>query len=346
MANRGAVPGLASWMWLQSIATVVISVMTFAWVEYFSNVLLGQNPDYQPVLALGMIGPMAALMGTLSYVFSRRSTRYLGTIVTGIERVSQGDFETRLDLTTAGSLRDVFIKFNKMVAELAKVQTLRDDFVNSFSHEFRTPITSIQGFANLLLEEAVTEEERRRYLSIIAIESQRLAELATSTLLLAKLESQQILFETRPLALDEQLRRCLVLLSPQWQAKGLVLEPDLAEVTLPGDANLLPQVWLNLLTNAIHHTPEGGAITVALVREGSFALVRVADTGAGMDEATVAQIFQKYFQGHGAASSRGLGLGLSIAKRIVDLHQGQIRATSRVGQGTVLEVWLPLGSTS
>ena len=310
-------------------------------VEYFFNVALRDYvPAYDPILGIGMIVPMGIVVGLISYVAMQTTNRHLSGLIAGISRVADGDFAARLNVEKGGPFKGVYSNFNRMSAELQGVQTLRKDFIDQFSHEFKTPIMSINGFATLLLEEKVSEEERRQYLSIIASESERLADLSSSTLLLAGLESQRFVLNKEPYALDEQIRQCVILMAPQWTKKALDLSAELDPVIYKGNADLMKQVWINLLSNAIKFTPEHGEISVCLKESGGTIAVAVSDTGKGMSSEETARAFEKYYQGDPSRSSKGLGLGLAIAKRIVELCDGRIEAHSSLGEGSVFTVYL------
>ena len=221
------------------------------------------------------------------------------------------------------------------------VQTLREDFINSFSHEFKTPITAVSGFAELLQEPGLTEEERSQYLQIIAEEAHRLANLANSTLLMSRLESQHSIPEKEPFPLDEQIKRCTILLSSAWEKKRIAFSADLEPVSYVGNEELMRHVWLNLLNNAIKFTPEGGEVSVTLQCSPEQIQVRISDTGIGMSPEMMTHIFDQYYQGEPNHTEKGLGLGLSIVHRIVELCGGQILVDSIPDQGSVFTVLLP-----
>ncbi len=329
------------WFIIQTIAVMIASVCIYAAVDFYDNSILMGNRNYDPIRAIGMFFPMGLVMGAISYLSSRKAYQYLSRLVKGIEKVAAGNFEIQLDPGEAGPLTNVFVNFNKMVKELQSVQTLRNDFINSFSHEFKTPITSINGFASLLLEENVSEEDRRKYLRIIADESGRLAALSNHSLLLSKLESQQFVVDRKPYSLDEQIKQCAILLSNEWNKKNIEVTAELEQIQYNGDANLMQHVWINLLSNAIKFTPEHGEITISLKREGSFIKFAISDTGRGMSEKEEARIFVKYYQGDPSHSGKGLGLGLSIVKRIVELCGGKIEVNSVVNEGSTFTISLP-----
>ena len=262
-------------------------------------------------------------------------------LMDGLRAVAGGDYTIRLPEEKRQLLADLYKDFNHMTEELQSVRTLREDFANSYSHEFKTPITAIKGFAELLSEPDITDEERTQYLRIIQEESARLAELTNRTLLLTRLESQRFVPDQSTFALDEQIRRCAILLSRNWEEKKLSFTAELDGVAYTGSEELLRQVWLNLLTNAIRHTPPGGEIGMTLKKERGEAVVSVWDTGEGMPPEVQAHIFEKYYQG-GDGKKQGLGLGLSIVRRVVELSGGRIEVSSQPHQGSVFTVYLPL----
>lgn len=337
--SYGSGASLGRWMLNEALVVVVASTCTFAGLEYVTNRVLRQDPLYDPIYAVGMILPMGLVMGLVAYFFARRTNRSLSQLTDGITQVARGGFQVELEVAKAGPLKDVFLDFNKMTRELKTVQILRDDFINSFSHEFKTPITSIQGFASLLLEVSVSEEERNRYLQIIATESARLADLAHRTLLLSRLESQELILDQQWYSLDEELKQCAILLSARWEEKQIRFSVQLERVSHWGNAELMKQVWINLLSNAIQFTPPGGSVTLRL-RQGSRIAVAFEDTGVGMTEEQRLRIFDKYYQADPSRTGRGLGLGLSIVRRIVELCGGTIEVRSTVDQGSVFTVFL------
>ena len=224
---------------------------------------------------------------------------------------------------------------------MKKLEKARGDFIATISHEFKTPITAVSGFAELLQEPGLTEEERSQYLQIIAEEAHRLANLANSTLLMSRLESQHSIPEKEPFSLDEQIKRCTILLSSAWEKKRIAFSADLEPVSYVGNEELMRHVWINLLNNAIKFTPEGGEVSVTLQCSPEQIQVRISDTGIGMSPEMMSHIFDQYYQGEPNRTEKGLGLGLSIVHRIVELCGGQIQVDSIPDQGSVFTVLLP-----
>jgi signal transduction histidine kinase len=325
---------------MPTIIVMISSVCIYATVDFIDNYIVLGNKHYESVRAIGMFFPMGAVMWIISYFSIKSAYKYISKLIKGINHVANGDFNIRLNPDNAGPLKDVYINFNKMGAELQSVQALRNDFVNNFSHEFKTPITSINGFATLLLEENIAEEDKQKYLQIIANESERLASLADSSLLLSKLESQQLIVDKKPYSLDEQIKQCAILLSKEWNKKDIEFTAELEQSQYNGSSDLMQHVWINLLTNAIKYTPEHGEIIVTLEKAGSFIKFAVSDTGKGMSEEEMARIFDRYYQGD-SSSNKGLGLGLAIVKRIIDLCGGKIEVNSVVNEGSTFTVFLP-----
>ena len=176
-------------------------------------------------------------------------------------------------------------------------------------------------------------------------ESERLANMSANVLLLTKLENQQIITDKTVYALDEQLRSCILLMEKQWSEKNLDLRLDLDELQYEGNEEMMSHIWVNLISNAIKFSPEGGVLEVSCMRVQDFIIVHVRDEGQGMDVATQARIFEKFYQGDSAHATEGNGLGLSLVKRIVDLCQGKITVNSAPGQGTTFSVYLPIEQT-
>lgn len=332
---------LRNWLICQAVLITIASTMTFAFLDFLRAMAYGSG-DYEPIFAIGMIVPIAGVSGVLFFFFSRRLSRHINGLTDGLRTVADGDFSVKLDEKDGGPLATAYEDFNKMCMELQSVQTLRSDFVNNFSHEFKTPITAIAGFAELLQDPSLAQEERSQYLEVIAQESVRLAELSNSTLLLSRLDSQQFIPDRVPYSLDEQIKQCAILLSNAWDQKQLAFSADLQEVTYLGNAEMIRHVWLNLLNNAIKYTPAGGEVEVRMTVRDGAAVVSVTDTGIGMSPEVQARVFDKYYQGDASHAEKGLGLGLSIVHRIVELCGGHIEVESKEGEGSTFRVSLPL----
>ncbi|HJA28931.1 MAG TPA: HAMP domain-containing histidine kinase [Candidatus Olsenella pullicola] len=284
---------------------------------------------------------------------NRTLVRPLRLFTAALAELARGNFDFRLE-RPRGTVHlreaDEFVEsFNTAARELAGTEMMRESFISDFSHEFRTPINSLCGFAQLLREDDLTPEERAEYLDIIIEESQRLAGLSERVLALSKIEHVEILPEVERVDVAEQLRRAVVMLEPKWSRRGVRVDVSADPCVIDGNADYLMQLWVNLIDNAVKFSPEGGTVSVALYggrqgeegHEAGEVTCWVSDEGCGMDEATREHLFDRFYQGDTSHAGEGSGLGLALAARIVELHRGSIDVQSSPGRGSVFEVRLP-----
>ncbi len=257
-------------------------------------------------------------------------------------RVQEGDFDVRLPDREPGEVGELMRSFNEMTEALGRTAYLQKDFISSVSHEFKTPIASIRGFAKMLQMPGLTEEQKAEYIDLIAKESERLSRLSETLLRLSALEQQAAPANIGEFSLDEQLRQVILRLEPTWSAKDIGWQLDLDETTIQSDEALVNHVWVNLIQNAIKFSPEGSTITVSVQSEGDRAIVCVTDEGCGMDAPTVARIFDRFYQADKSRKQEGVGLGLALVKRILDIMGGDVKVRSAVGKGSTFRVSLPL----
>ena len=266
--------------------------------------------------------------------------------IAAMKELANGNFAVRVEHAEHGYTPREMVEFeqsfNKAAKELGSTEILRKDFINNFSHEFKTPIVSISGFADLLLEKQLPPEDQKEYLTIIRDESRRLADLATNILTLNRVESQTILTDKAAFPLDEQLRQSVLVTQQKWRQKELDFDADLVPAEYTGSEGLLKEVWLNLLDNAAKFSPEGGTVAVNLRKEKSALMVSVTDQGEGMRADTQAHIFEQFYQGDTSHTTQGNGLGLAMVKKVLELHGGSIQVNSAPGQGSCFTVTLPI----
>ncbi len=281
------------------------------------------------------------LVGTIvAAVASRIPLQPIRVLINGMNRLANGEFQTRIDLHGGEMGKDLSESFNTLAAELQNTEMFRSDFVNNFSHEFKTPIVSILGFAKLLNRGSVPPEQQKEYLTIIEEEAQRLSILATRVLDLTRVENQSILTDITRFNVSEQIRNCVLLLEKQWTQKQLELELDMEDHMISGNEELLKQVWINLLDNGIKFSPQGGRLEIAVHRDRDGILFKARNFGQKISEQDIKRIFRKFYQGDNSHSSEGTGIGLAIVKRIVDLHKGRVNAYNE-DTAVVFTVWLP-----
>ena len=277
-------------------------------------------------------------------VVSRSTTDPIRTLTRATKQIASGNFDVQVNIRNrAEEFEELQNNFNLMARELQANEYLKKDFVSGVSHELRTPLSVIGGYAKLLREDnMLTEEERREYLDLIISETDRLTDLTSNMLRLSRMDSEQIQPRRETFSLDEQLRQAVLLLEPKWSAKDLEMDVDLPEISWEGDAELLMQVWTNLIGNAVKYTDEG-EIRIRAEETGEAVRVTVEDTGCGMEPEVLARAFDRFYQADTSRRREGSGLGLAIVRRIVELHGGTVTAESEPGKGSRFTVILPAG---
>lgn len=280
--------------------------------------------------------------GIANFFLVPKVIRPIEALIEATTKVAAGDFGVQIPEDIGdGEILELVQSFNAMTRELASIEIFRNDFIRDFSHEFKTPIVSMKGFAGQLKNQSLSEEERNMYCDIIISESERLSNMSTNILLLSKLETQEIIGEKSEYSLDEQLRDCVLLFEKEWEKKKIEWDLDLPCIILCHNADMLHHVWSNLLSNAIKFTPEGGKIKITAAADSESVAVSVRDNGIGMTEEEMKHIFDRCYQADASHTSTGNGLGLCIAKRIITLSGGSITVRSQPNKGSVFTVVLP-----
>ena len=281
------------------------------------------------------------IVGTaVAVVFSNIPLRPINKLISGMNRLASGKYDTRINLGNAKFSKDLEDSFNTLASELEKTEMLRSDFVNNFSHEFKTPLVSIRGFAKLLEKGTLSEEKQKKYLGIIVSESTRLADMATKVLNLTKLENQEILTDIEKFNLSEQIRESVLLLEKKWEAKNLSFLAAFDEFYIEGNEEMLKHVWINLLDNAIKFSEEGRDVDIHISTDDSFTKVAITNQGPEIPKAEQERIFRKFYQSDTSHTASGNGIGLALVKRITCLHQGTVQVQSGNGE-TTFTVTLP-----
>ena len=342
------------WVFLMAAIIIIGSVMSFGLIGYFFL-----DMDQNSALAMvWMIIPMLIVFTVAIHIMLMGAEQRMQKLADAIHAVAAGDLETQIDLTDAEEYKQLYQDFNLMTKELRATRKEMEAFTNEFAHEFKTPITSISGFADYLVEtgEGIETPERMEYLELISSQAQRLCHLSQNTLLLSKVEALQSVSNKEHYYLAEQLRQCVILFDRDLEQKKIDLEID-EDLAIPfcGNREIVEHIWINLLSNAVKFTPEGGRIRILAQQEsgtsgdsGSSAetprivTVTVEDSGSGMDAETLSHIFEKYYQNDTVSETRGSGIGLSIVRRIAELCGGSVRAESEPGKGSRFIVQLPM----
>ncbi|MBC1409091.1 sensor histidine kinase [Listeria innocua] len=283
----------------------------------------------------------------ISILFVLISGRYIVKPVVKLtlatKKIRRGNYDVALEVRRKDEIGQLADSFAKMASELEKSEAARQEFVANVSHELQSPLTSMQGFARLLGSGTLTEKEQKEYLTVLSEETTRLSSLTKQLLTLASLDQESELRKKEPVQLAEQWRQLIQMTEWSWREKELTINLELADINYSGDAELLYQVWSNLLNNAIKFTPKSGNIQVRLYEETTDVFVEVWNSGAGISKEDMAKIFERFYK---ASQSRtreegSSGLGLSICKKIITLHHGEITVESNTEKGTTFIVRLP-----
>lgn len=281
------------------------------------------------MLSLAICG---AFGSTMMFAITKKISRPIIYMTEQTKKIARGDFDVKIPVRSQDEIGQLASHFNLMTEELKTNALLRKDFISSVSHEFKTPLASITAFVEAIREPEVERETFMAYTDVILEEASRLNKLTMNMLRLTKLDHQKIITAHAAFALDEQIRRCALLLVDKWQSKDIDLQLELVPVQIQADEELLAQVWLNLLENAIKFTPEKGIVQVSLLQKRGVISVIVADSGQGIALEEQDRIFDAFYQTDESHHDEGHGLGLAITKRICELHDAQINCeTSELG---------------
>lgn len=296
-------------------------------------IFLGIFNTIATIFCIG-IGYMAIMAGHIIRPIQRLSK--------ATKEIAKGNYDIELENTIrVDEIGNLIKNFNTMTKELKNNEYLQKDFVSNVSHEFKTPIATIQGYARLLEDEDLSKEERNEYIQIIVEETDRLSNLSTSLLRISKLENQEVAPNKKLFSVDEQLRKAIIALEPKISEKNIDIEMTEDKVMVFAEKEMLNQVWVNLIDNAIKFSNENGKIEIKVYEKEDNAVIEIKDNGIGIDKDKQNRIFDKFYQADKSHSKTGSGLGLSIVKRIITLNDGDIKCKSKKGNGTTFIVTIP-----
>jgi Osmosensitive K+ channel histidine kinase len=337
---------------------VFITTLCSACIFSYGIVIAGMKLLYHGVITPPVIVTLSLLVCILTMVFggvmfwfgSKHLTKPLNDISEAVKEIANGNFtahivrneKSRGDYEFTNEIDELAVNFNKMAKELNGMEYIRKDFISNVSHEVQTPVAAITGLTEILLEEGLTKEEQQEYLLLVNKESIRLSRLCESMLRMSRLDHQQIVAKKDKVRVDEQLRKCIILLSEKWPERENHFELELEALNIQSDADLMMQIWFNLIDNAIKYSPERSTIWISARIINQFLAVIIKDEGKGISIEKQPKIFEKFYQCEESHKKQGNGLGLSIVKRIVELLGGSIHCISEVGKGTTMEVKLPV----
>lgn len=336
-----------------SLASIVVAMLAIAfsfsmlavWVLLETGIAIDEDFLVDALIILSIfIGISILVFFVVFLMLGKIPLKPVNQLINEMNRLSNGDFSARLHfgkvLSKHKTFKEIEQSFNELACELENTEMLRGDFVNNFSHEFKTPIVSISGLAKLVNKGNLTDEQKKAYLLAIEEESLRLANMATNVLNLTKVENQNILTDVKKINISEQIRTCVLLLENQWTKKNIDLSLEFDEYEIEANEELLKQVFINLLDNAIKFSPENETVSVEIADEGTVVSVNIKNGGKGIPKENQSKIFNKFYQADESHATKGNGIGLAIVKKIVTLHNGHIGVKSKEGE-TVFTVKLP-----
>ena len=311
---------LAGWL-LKRWLGVTMDIPIFVWAILFSVVVGGAVTNY---ITHSFIDPITCLGKAM-------------------KEVAGGNFHVAMQSDSKlKEVRDIYESFNRMVKELGNTETLQTDFISSVSHEFKTPINAIEGYASLLQDHHQSPEEQETYIEKILFNTRRLSTLTGNILLLSKINNQSIRPQRTVFRLDEQIRQAIVALEQKWTEKNIDFDVELDKVTYSGYESLLLHVWSNLIDNAIKFDPPGGMICLRLRQADDEAVFTIDDNGPGIAPEEQERIFHKSYQSDSSREMSGNGLGLALVKQIVEFSGGTVSVENLPEAGCRFTVRLPM----
>ena len=317
-------------------AELVASIILALWI---GDILDLADWGIPPIVYLLVISLVVGILvtGFLSRLFFNPIKR----LRLAMDKVAKGDFTIQLQSkSTSREIKQIYSGFNLMTQELRSTEVLQTDFVSNVSHEFKTPLGAIEGYATLLQDCENLTPQQQAYVEKIVFNTKRLSSLTGSILLLSKLENQQIPTGHTAFSLDEQIRQTIVAMEPAWSGKDIELDVEMDAVEYFGNEALMRHVWSNLLSNAIKFSPEAGIIRITLTRQNKQLIFRIRDHGPGISDEARKHIFNRFYQADSSHKQEGNGLGLALVDKILNLEKGNISVENCLGGGCEFTVTL------
>lgn len=355
MKNNKSVNKFATKMIFQMIGIILISlVFSYATLYILLKILIAlevisftpKSPRFISAnLSLIFIIIVSLLLGIIISIYLIRRFLYpINELKKITTKVANGNFDVQITNVPQNEMGELIKNFNVMVSELQKNETLKSDFISNVSHEFKTPLATIQGYATLLQDETLSEDERNKYVNNIIQSTIKLTSLVNNILKITKIDNQKISIEKNYFKLDEQIRESILLFEKEWTNKNIEFDVNLDNLSIHADKELLSNVWNNLISNAIKFSDDNCTIRVSLNQEDNFAVFSIKDSGQGIPEESIPYIFDKFYQADSSHSSEGNGLGLALVKKIVSLSNGSVSVSSKLNEGSTFTIKLPIGT--
>ena len=339
--QRDSILSLRMRLILTVTAELLVSILVSLSLWYLLDDHIPLDSTLTLVIALVVISLLIGIF--ITSLLSAQFFSPIRKLARAMEQVADGDFSVRLeDQSSSKEIMEVYSGFNLMAHELSATEILQTDFVSNVSHEFKTPINAIEGYATLLEGCEDLTSEQREYVQKIAFNTSRLSSLVGSILLLSKLENRQIPTGQTRYRLDEQIRQSVVALEPAWAAKDIEFDVELERVEYTGSETMMRHVWDNLISNAVKFNPHGGLVRIRLDKRGRQIRFVIDDCGPGINEEARKRIFDKFYQADSSHKDEGNGLGLALVKRILAFENGEITVENIPGGGCRFAVLLKM----
>lgn len=323
------------------LADFLIIVLFAIGISNFLRSVVGIKLAVSPVVAL--IASCSGVAGGITLILSRIFLNPFRELSESMQRVEEGNFEIRLDTESRlYEVRKTYDSFNKMMEQLAVTEVIQKDFISNVSHEFKTPLSAIEGYAMLMQTAALSDEDKELYTEKILYNTRRLSDLVGNILLLSKFENQTLSVHSENFKLDEQIRQAVLSLETEWDKRAVEFELELEEVIYYGNESMLMHVWTNLIGNAIKFGPDGQTITIRLVEQEEKIVFTVEDQGPGIMTDVKHNIYEKFYQEDSSHKGDGNGLGLALVKKIVELNAGEVSVENIEPTGCRFIVVLPV----
>lgn len=318
-----------------TLISSVFSLIVFGIICFILNLNIDMIEQIKrnPMMAIVILFITELIIsGFMTIIIGNPVIRGMDEIEEVVNEVSNGNYKVRLKETKA--LGEIKHNFNKMISELDSVEILRSDFVNNFSHELKTPVVSIKGYAEELKRDDITDCEKEKYLNIIIEESNRLTSLSTNILNLSKIEKQEIVTDKKKVNIGEQIRKVVLMEYKKIEDKNIELDLDIDDCYSIVNEDLIEQVWINLIENAIKFNKNGGKICIRVEHVNDKIRCLIKDNGIGIDEDKINHIYDKFYSTSQKYGISGNGLGLALVKKIISLHDASIEVKSKRNIGT------------
>lgn len=318
---------------------VITTVMASGLLSELLEKWVGESVSIPTILVMFIFGLVIGWV--LSFFISLFLLKPIRSLQSAMNEVAEGNLDIKVEEKSHfDEIENINHSFNLMTKELNANQLIQKDFISNVSHEFKTPLSTIEGYATLLQDRTLTDDEREEYAKEIVSTTKDMTELVGNILLLSKISNQAIAYQKQEYSLDEQIRKVVVALEPKWSAKNIELNVDFDAVTINSNENLMFNVWRNLIENAIKFSPQGGEIKLSLKNDNGKVIFSVSDQGEGVKEEDKKYIFEKFYQSDTSHKQEGNGLGLALVKNILTIFGGSVSVKNLQPKGCCFTVTL------